>query len=894
MAVVTEVSGNEGVADPAQDIGTEDAEIVARWVMELQAARKGPYARWLKRSKQAIKRYRDEDMDSEGGTPGRNAQFNVLWSNMATVAPSIYSRAPKPIAERRYLDKDQLARAAATILQRSLAYQVEESGLHETMLQCRTDFYLVGIGDAWVRYQAEYEPAAPQQQGAETAPPDDERQREDIKYQKVCVDYNHWSDGLVSPARFWSEITWRAKRAYYRRSQLKRTFGSKGDGQGLTDEEINQIPLKTTRGKKQNDAAEQQRSVIGHAEVWQIWDLEQRKVIWICEDWPTKPLKQSDDLLNLADFWPSARPVRATTTNDSFWPIPDYSIWHDQAAELDNLTARIAALTRAIKAVGVFDNSFPELAQMLGDGMENKLLGIKNWAKLAQKGGLDGAVQLLPMADLAATLTGLYQARAQVKQDLYEISGVSDIVRGASDPNETAAAQKMKGAFSQVRGGDRKNEFNRFVRDTLLIMAEIMLEQFTDEQLWLMSDFEQWAAEQDLRSYAPPQPPAPMMGHNGGPPLDDAAQPMPQMPPSAAVPAPGLPGGGPVMDPSMPPQTSPALDQMPGAAPGLPGAQQPPGGPAPMASAPGIPPIPGLPMGANAQPPMPAPAAPIPPSIPPGPQPVPARVLFEEALALLREDRLRSFRIQVETNSTIEPDQQEEKAARVEFLGAVTNFLAQAQDMAAAYPQIMPVLGKMLLFGARGFQVGRELESSLEGLIADLEQMARNPKPKPPSPEEIKAQAIKDKAASDQQKAQMDLQADQARMQMEMQKLKMELEAQRQKLEMERQKLEMQIQMQAQKAQLDVQIAQQKAQTDMMLGEQKLALGQREGEMKVRQQDQQMQLDQQRGALEAEGMDREAEHQARTLDRREQHETRRYELAEEAAEAKAGGEREDD
>lgn len=876
--------GEESAGMDDTELGTSDADVVARWRAELEAARKGPHKRWIERAKKAIRRYRDENVDDiDGGSPKRNAQFNVLWSNVQTVAPSIYSRPPTPNVERRYLDRDVIGRAAATVLQRVLAYQIEspESDFHETMRQCRTDYMLVAMGSAWLRYEAEYEKATPQhqdeqqieaaeQEGGEEGDEagEGEEYAENVTDQKICVDYCHWSDELFSPARFWQELTWRAKRAYYTRRQAIKKFPKHGKD----------LPLKVTRGKKQNDITDQIKEAIGKAEVWQIWDFVDRKIIYICEDYGVAPLDEVEDELGLKCFTPAARPVRGTTTNDSIYPIPDYTIWHDQAAELDNLTARIAALTRAIKACGVFDASVPELARLLQEGMENKLIGVTNWAKLTQKGGLPGAVSLLPIKELSDALTALYLARAQVKNDLYEISGTSDIVRGASDPNETAAAQKIKGQFSAVRGGDRKSEFDRFVRDTMLVMAEIAVEHFTDATLWKMSDFEQWAKDQDLKAYLPEPPPAPpmppMMGHNGGPPLDMPAPPMapPAAPPASYPPGPdSRAGNGVAVNAPAAPMPAMGGSNLPGAA-----AQGPvPPSPAPMASTPIAPPVPGLPIPGMMPPP------------PPPTQEMLARELFGKAVKLLRDDKLRSFRIQVETDSTVEPDQAQEQQARVEFLGAVTQFLAQAQEMGGAYPQLMPVLGKFLLFGARGFKVGRDLESSLEAMITDLEKQARNPAPKKPTPEEMKAEAIKAKAEADKELAGIKQQGEQAKMQMDMQRLQSEMQAERERLQMEMQKMQMDLQalreeleLKRQEGQIKLQTTQQAGAIKQAQGEQELALSAQEGQIESENM-------QRRGALEAEGMERDAQHQARTLDRKEAHDEKRMELAERSARSKA-------
>jgi hypothetical protein len=838
-----EVDG-EGLRD-ASDLGTDEAAEAARWILELQAARKGPYKRWLERSRRAIRRFRDEDVDDESAGSGRrNARFNVLWSNVQTVGPSIYSRPPKAVAERRYLDRDVIARAAATILQRALAHSIEESDFHEVMKQCRTDYQLVAFASAWLRYEVETDagdaqvmsPAAVGDEDEAGDREEGEAEREpEIKSQRIVVDYTHWSDDLVSSCRFWQERTWRAKRAYYKHRQAAKKFGR---------EIADALPYSTRRGRKESaDITDQVRQAIGTAEVWQIWDMIDRKIIYICEGYAVRPLLVEDDELHLPGFVPAARPLRGTTTNDSFWPIPDYSIWYDQAAELDNLTARIAALTRAIKVVGVFDNSQPDLARLLNEGMENKLIGVDNWAKLMQRGGLDGSVSLLPIKEMAEVLVGLYQARGQVKSDLYEISGVSDVLRGSTDPTETATAQRLKGQFGSLRGSDRKSDFDVFVRDTLVLMAEIMLELFTSETLWLMSDFEQWWSDQSASAYGEK---APGMGHNGGPPLDGAPQ-IPMMAGQATLPP-----------MSAPQQSTLLLPPQAGAHPSQPEAP-------------------------SAQTPMQQPgAAPMmPPAAlqPPPPPPPTAREVFDRAVDLLRNDKLRSFRIQVETNSTIEPDAEMERASRNEFIAAVTAFMAQAKEMAASFPQMIPVMGKMLLFAARGFPVGRELESSLETLVADLDAQARNPKPQPPSPEEIKAQSAREKGQMDAAKMKMQMQQDQRSFALEIQKLQMELQAMREKLMLQKQELELKLQMQQQTAHMKMRTEQQTQALKVEGAQVDAAIKQQQGQQELR-------LDAQRGELERDAMHRQAAHDDRMLSRREAHEETRMDIAERQAQIK--------
>ena len=72
--------------------------------------------------------------------------------------------------------------------------------------------------------------------------------------------------------------------------------------------------------------------------------------------------------------------------------------------------------------------------------------------------------------------SGLYQARDQAKNTVYEISGISDIVRGQVDPREKASQSKIKAQFATQRLDQRRREVERLARDTARIQVELMLE----------------------------------------------------------------------------------------------------------------------------------------------------------------------------------------------------------------------------------------------------------------------------------------------------------------------------------------------------------------------------------------------------------------------------------
>ena len=142
--------------------------------------------------------------------------------------------------------------------------------------------------------------------------------------------------------------------------------------------------------------------------------------------------------------------------------------------------------------------------------------------------------------------------------------------------------------------------------------------------------------------------------------------------------------------------------------------------------------------------------------------------LVPQALQLLRNETMRNFNIDIETDTLVLIDQQQDKQERIEFLTAVGGFLKQAVDAGKSNPTLAPLLGDMLLFGIRGFKIGRTLEGDFEQYIEKAKQAQGQQQP---SPEQIKAQA--------------DMQAKQAELQMEQAKMQAEQQLETQKIQFE-------------------------------------------------------------------------------------------------------------
>jgi hypothetical protein len=632
-----------------------------RWRAELETAKN-----WRKKfitvAERTVRRYLDERDAINTG----DRRFNILWSNVQTLTPAVYTHPPKPETDRRFDTTDQIARVASIIMERNLDYLVCEHSLYDGVMKAVVQDRLIpGQGTAWVRYEANLPAVAdvvtPPGQGPAPKAMNDGQMKPvnenqplytvtDDTYaiptgEKVCFDYVHWKDFVCSPARTWEEVTWVARKVYLTQAQGVERFG----------EEFKQVPLNykpATQQKAGNKEFGPGQSVVNKAVVYEIWDKTTRKVYWLADDYDTI-LDEKDDIFKLTDFFPCPKPLLATTTTDSILPIPDFMMYQDQAFELDQLTNRISLLTQAVKIVGVYDKSQVGVQRMLTEGVDNTLIPVDNWAMFAERGGLKGTLDFYPVEMVMNVLTALVQARGVVKQDVYEITGLADIVRGASVASETATAQNIKAKFANIRIGDVQRDVARFASDLVNMAAQLITNFFQPETLILNADLD--------------------------------------------------------------PATSPDAQFIPG------------------------------------------------------------------AIALIKNGGLVKHKIMVSVDAITDPDAEEEKKARVEFLQAMGMFMQQAQPVVEKTPQLAPMMGQMIMFGVRGFKAGRDLEGVIQQGLAQLANAPPPEKPKDPA----------------QQKAEAEMEMDKQRGMLELEKAKREDERESQKnmqeLALEREKNAMEL-----------------------------------------------------------------------------------------------------
>ena len=189
-------------------------------------------------------------------------------------------------------------------------------------------------------------------------------------------------------------------------------------------------------------------------------------------------LADDDDPYTLENFLQCPTPLIAVRTNNTSVPVPEFTLYQDQADELDRVTSRITTLIEGLKRRGVYDSSIPELAH-LANATDNEFVPSDNFANLAQKGGLSGAFQTEDISAITQVLAGLYNQRGQVLQTIYEITGISDIIRGGgTKASESATAQQLKAQYGSMRLRLRQEDIQKYIRDLFRIKAELIAENY--------------------------------------------------------------------------------------------------------------------------------------------------------------------------------------------------------------------------------------------------------------------------------------------------------------------------------------------------------------------------------------------------------------------------------
>lgn len=682
---------------------SEDAEkpgkSVGYWLSSLRAAEEAA-SEHIKKAKRAWEEYLNHGQKTTSVKDiARNvsARYPLYWSSTQVMQPALYSRTPVPVAKKSFSRvRDNIARLSAIGLEDLANYLIRSCPFDRVQYATRDDFLHAGKATCRVFFDADIpktkikvyytqiqDMSQPQEPGmpptmmwvnAEGEQPEEglpllqdeegyyqeseEETLEAVRSQLLPV---YYYDILHSPnARHWDEIDWIAFRANLLKDESKEKFGTKADN-------LTYAPIGRRVGEDRQGRASKNASPDLYAEVWEIWDKRTKTVCFVSESSPDQYLSGPvEDPYELDGFFPCPPFILGTCGPEDLYPEPDFTQLEPIILQIHGLAARLRELIRASKRKGVYDAGVAELQDLADNTAETEFLGILNFKELLGEGGLEKLVKFFPTQEFVNAAVEMANALQMYEQKYHELRGISDILRGSSDPEETAAAQQLKGKYTSLRFSSVQREFQRLVANSIQLMCDLALKKFPEDKIREIIGVNYWSPE----------------------------------------------------------------DQQ----------------------------------------------------------------LWPQVLLLLKDDRERKVRIDIETDSTITMNQNEDIEQRNYLAKTVFEGLQAVSGASEQNPLYGAAAMKLLTYVTRGLRYGKDIEEELDQISDSLKQQAQQPPQEEPN--------------FDLQKIQADQQAKQADIQFKLQELEITTELKREELNLEAQKL----MADAQLAQVDQQIKAQSEQ----------------------------------------------------------------------------------
>ena len=387
----------------------------------------------------------------------RDGELDLFWSSFEIMKPAIYTRPPVPVVTSRFKDRDLVKDKTAELLERVASTTFCMSNINQVMELVRDDLLFTGRGSMWLTY-------------------------ENHERNGQCVHIEHLDrfDFIHEPTRKWCEVGWVARRAWMTQEELRDRFEPTS---GNAWESVN-----ITKGHNDRNDRYDFDSLYdkGKGGVWEVWHRSDNMVYWVSEN--VQVFLDSDKPhLDLCGFFPCPRPAYGTLARRSLIPIPDYERYSDHFNKINKLTARIYLLLDRVQMKGLIPaggDVADAISEMIHSRDDELLIPVPQAAMMENGGQI---VAWFPLQEITTAIQNLIQARSQLIDDFYQLSGISDIMRGATEAQETLGAQQLKGQYGSVRVRCKIDELQRVAADSIEIASEIISEKFSQDTLLAMS-----------------------------------------------------------------------------------------------------------------------------------------------------------------------------------------------------------------------------------------------------------------------------------------------------------------------------------------------------------------------------------------------------------------------
>lgn len=456
--------------------------VVQIWLDKISAAREEEHE-WRKSAQRAADVYE--------ASKDQSSAFNIYHANVETIIPALYNSTPIPDVRRRYdpdtIDEAEFAglpeeqaqmamqqaqqqiqaeaklhKRVAELTERCLSYSVDQYDFDNVMEDCVRDCTVTGRGVVRVRY-------VPTIDG-------------DDVHEEALAELVPWNRFIRGPGISWEATPFIAFHHDLTREQVER----------LVDDPA-RLPALGFHSSREDDEGEPKpkpdKGVLKTLETFEIWDRVNKSVLFITPQDKNKPLLVERDPLGLSKFFPVPKPLQTVRRLASQVPVCPYDVYEPLIQEINHISRRIASLIKQLRVIGLYDPKMAPDFERLRDAEDGLYVPCSDSDQFVQGsgGGLEKAVLHWPVEQIIKVVDALYIQREQIKQTIYEVMGVSDILRGQVDPREKLGQSQIKEQSGSRRLQRSQSEVARLAEDVFVMKGEIMHRKFSPQSLERMS-----------------------------------------------------------------------------------------------------------------------------------------------------------------------------------------------------------------------------------------------------------------------------------------------------------------------------------------------------------------------------------------------------------------------
>lgn len=466
----------------------------------------GYWLKWLKAAKKAQKSH-EEDASSawaeyewaDVGEENSKRGYPIYKTSVDKLESALFAKCPEPRSKRKFGIQDEMALTMALINDRLASHLIEDGDCFEAWCAARSDFVHAAKASVQVIYSTDTEdyrvPLQVSGEGKEAIyyeekveePYDGEVLEENGKYfyngkrakegtKRIKLAPCLFDEILHTPeAKSNAEVREKAYKFCLSEEEAEKLFNA---------DKSKTLPYKVAKDYKESssDSGAETGSPGKVLEGWEIYCSNSKKVYWVCEDHTTDFLLVENDNLQLRKFFPSTPFIFQNKRRKNLYPTPAWVYLAPTARQLTNLYGRIFDLIEGIQRKALVYGASEELIDALNSpGLTYVTAG--KMLDILEKGGLQNLIQFVPVQELVASLTETIQLEEHFKNNFSEFFHLPEILRGQSDPNQSATQSEILQDEAHDTFRTSKELVVKLARDSVELMLDLAYRVYSDQEI---------------------------------------------------------------------------------------------------------------------------------------------------------------------------------------------------------------------------------------------------------------------------------------------------------------------------------------------------------------------------------------------------------------------------